>query len=102
MQRPVDRLSVEIIVFQALEIAKVKGCYSQCTADKSNECLERIEVDLHQPQGDSIIFEDTEKAVSEEVADWLEAQECAEFWKSRLRQPHLVVSDITQVSSWSI
>lgn len=102
MQRPVDRRNVETIIDQALEIAKVKGRYLQCTADESNEYLERIEDNIHQAQDDSIISEDTERTISEEVADWLESQECDEFWKSRLRQPRLVVSDITQVSSWYI
>ncbi|EUC47944.1 hypothetical protein COCMIDRAFT_88529 [Bipolaris oryzae ATCC 44560] len=98
MQRSVDRLSVEITVARAFDIAKVKGCYSHCTADESNEYLERIEDDVHQAQDDSIISEDTQRTVSEEVADWLESQECNEFWKAGLRQPRLVIPSARQLA----
>lgn len=52
--------------------------------------MTRLKDDVQDAHNDSLMSSDAEAVVAQEVADWLESQECDDFWMPRARQPRSV------------
>jgi hypothetical protein len=95
MQRPPGRLSVGIIPEQPLDISDTSFHW---LFGKDGGYVTRLKEAYAQdnPNHDSTSAK-AEARIMREITDWLQAQECDEFWTPRARQPRRV--SCVQVSS---
>ena len=90
MQRKLDRLSVGIIPEQPLDITDTSLHW---LFGKDGGYVTRLNDDYAQDTpNDNIPSAKSEARITREIGDWMQSQECDEFWAPRARQPRRVSS----------
>ncbi|KAI4705705.1 hypothetical protein J4E81_000589 [Alternaria sp. BMP 2799] len=85
MQRKLDRLSVGIIPEQSLDITDTSLHW---LFGKDGGYVTRLNDDYAQDTpNDSIPSAKSEARITREIGDWMQSQECDEFWAPRAQQP---------------
>ncbi|KAF1937850.1 hypothetical protein EJ02DRAFT_355802 [Clathrospora elynae] len=91
-----DRLSVDIIPEQSLNMGVQSSCLHWLFG-KDGGYVTCLEDHTSHTQPNSIEHAKTEAAIMNEVADWIQSQECDEFWAPRARQPRRMVLTANQL-----
>jgi len=91
MQRPPDRLSVGIIPEHLLHAPNTHSRSLHWLFGKDGGYVTRLKEDYAQATpSDDFHSVKAEARIMREIADWLQSQECDEFWTPRARQPRRV------------
>jgi hypothetical protein len=91
MQRPPGRPSVDIIPKQLLDIPDTHSRSLHWLFSQDGGYVTRLKEDYPQDTPhDLFTSAEAEARIMREIADWLQSQECDEFWTPRARQPRRV------------
>ncbi|KAG9193835.1 hypothetical protein G6011_03870 [Alternaria panax] len=95
MQRPPGRLSVRIIPEKLVDIPNTS---SHWLFSKDGGYVTRLKEDYPEDTpNDLFTSAKVEARIMREIADWLQSQECDEFWTPRARQPRRALPTAIQL-----
>lgn len=91
MQRPPGKLSIRIIPEQPVDTSDTQSLSLHWLFGKNGGYVTRLKEDYRQDTPNELFTSaKAEARIIREIADWLQSQECDEFWTPRARQPRRV------------
>lgn len=91
MQRPPGKLSIRIIPEQPVDTPDTHTLSLHWLFGKNGGYVTRLKEDYRQDTPNELFTSaKAEARIIREIADWLQSQECDEFWTPRARQPRRV------------
>ncbi|RYO24007.1 hypothetical protein AA0111_g8784 [Alternaria arborescens] len=98
MQRPPGKLSIRIIPEQPVDTSDTQYLSLHWLFGKNGGYVTRPKEDYRQNTPNELFTSaKAEARIIREIADWLQSQECDEFWTPRARQPHRALPTATQL-----